>query len=245
MTIDWWTLGLQTVNVVILVWLLERFFWKPVAAVIERRRATSAHALAEAEAKRAEAVAALAEIERTRSGFAAERAAILEAAHEDAKQAKAALLKAAATEAAALAAAARAGAEEDGARAEKAWLDRASRLAVEIAERLAARLDGPVVRRTFLDWLIDALTDLPESTRQAMAGDQTVLEAISAVPIEPAEQEIYRARIAETLGVTPQITFRSDPTLIAGLELHGPHFSVRNSWRGDLDQVLMDLQHEG
>jgi len=29
MTIDWWTLGLQTVNVAILVWLLQRFFWRP------------------------------------------------------------------------------------------------------------------------------------------------------------------------------------------------------------------------
>ena len=28
MTIDWWTLGLQTINVAILVWLLKRFFWR-------------------------------------------------------------------------------------------------------------------------------------------------------------------------------------------------------------------------
>ena len=34
MTIDWWTLGIQAVNVVILVWLLGRFFWRPVAAMI-------------------------------------------------------------------------------------------------------------------------------------------------------------------------------------------------------------------
>ena len=39
MTIDWWTLGIQTVNVVVLVWLLQHFFWRPVAAMIEQRRA--------------------------------------------------------------------------------------------------------------------------------------------------------------------------------------------------------------
>ena len=71
MTIDWWTLGLQTVNVLILVWLLGRFFWRPVAAMIEQRRAAAQRMLAEAEAKRAQATAALAEIERTRAGFAA------------------------------------------------------------------------------------------------------------------------------------------------------------------------------
>jgi F-type H+-transporting ATPase subunit b len=30
-TIDWWTLGLQAVNVLILIWLLGYFFWRPVA----------------------------------------------------------------------------------------------------------------------------------------------------------------------------------------------------------------------
>ena len=34
MTIDWWTLGLQTVNVIALVWLLGRFFWRPLAGMI-------------------------------------------------------------------------------------------------------------------------------------------------------------------------------------------------------------------
>ncbi len=39
MSIDWWTLGFQTVNVAILIWLLGHFFWKPVAAMIEAERA--------------------------------------------------------------------------------------------------------------------------------------------------------------------------------------------------------------
>ena len=64
MTIDWWTLGFQTVNVVILVWLLGRFFWRPVAGMIAQRRAAAEQTLAEAAAKRQEADAAMAEIER-------------------------------------------------------------------------------------------------------------------------------------------------------------------------------------
>src|SRR5476651_2521037 len=93
MTIDWWTLGIQTVNVVILVWLLGRFFWRPVAFMIEQRRATAERILADAEAKRIEATAALAEIERTRAGFAQEREAILAAAHEVAERARVARLE--------------------------------------------------------------------------------------------------------------------------------------------------------
>jgi F-type H+-transporting ATPase subunit b len=35
-----------------------------------------------------------------------------------------------------------------------------------------------------------------------------------------------------------------DPTLIAGLELRGPHFVVANSWRADLAKILADLAHD-
>jgi F-type H+-transporting ATPase subunit b len=67
MTIDWWTLGLQTVNVAVLVWLLARFFWRPVAALVEERRAAAQRMLAEADGTRSKAAAALADIEATRA----------------------------------------------------------------------------------------------------------------------------------------------------------------------------------
>ena len=39
MHLDWWTIGLQTVNFAILVWLLHRFLYKPVLAMIDARKA--------------------------------------------------------------------------------------------------------------------------------------------------------------------------------------------------------------
>ena len=50
MRIDWWTLGLQTFNVLVLVLILSRFLFRPVAAIIEERRAAAAKLLADAEA---------------------------------------------------------------------------------------------------------------------------------------------------------------------------------------------------
>jgi F-type H+-transporting ATPase subunit b len=244
MTIDWWTLGIQTVNVVILVWLLGRFFWRPLAAMIEQRRASAQGILAEAEAKRREATAALAEIEARRGGFAQEREAILAAAHDAAERATTARLAEAATEAAALENAARAAIAREKAATDKAWAERASHLAVAIAERLAARLDGPAVRDAFLDWLLDEIRRLPEPARRAMAADGAALEAVSATPLEPSDQERYRARIVEALGAHAQIAFTADPALIAGLELRGPHLVVSNSWRADLARILEDITHD-
>ncbi|HEY8031356.1 MAG TPA: ATPase [Methylocella sp.] len=244
MTIDWWTLGLQTVNVVILIWLLERFFWRPVAAMIEERHASAQRILAEAEGKRSQAIAELAGIEQTRAGLAREREAILAAAHEAADDVRAARLDEAAKAAASLEANAKAAIEKEKALAEKAWVERASRLSVDIAERLAARLDGPAVRDAFLSWLLKEIRALPEPVRQAVTADGSALEAVSAIALPPADQENYRKRIGEAFGARPQIVFKTDPALIAGLELHGPHLDVNNSWRADLTQILADLTHD-
>lgn len=241
MTIDWWTLGIQTVNVVILVWLLQRFFWRPVAAIIEQRRTAARRILAEADDKRSAAQAVLAEVEHARAGIAEEREAVLKVAEQEAEQVRAKRLDDARAEADLLRAAAKSAIEAERQAAEKAWSERASRLAVAIAERLASRLDGPAVRAAFLDWLLKEIHALPDPTRQAVAADGTTLEAVSATPLAPSDQERYRKLIGEAFGNDPTIAFETDPALIAGLELRGPHLLVRNSWRADLDRILAEL----
>jgi F-type H+-transporting ATPase subunit b len=237
MRIDWWTLGIQTVNVAVLVWLLGRFFWRPVAAMIEQRRAAAQLLLDEAEASRAKQASLLAEIERTRAGFAQEHAAVLAAAHEAGEQARAARLADAAREADSLLAGARAALAAEQKAAEAAWEARASQLAVNIAERLAGRLNGVAVRAAFLDWLVQEIRTLPEATRQA----ERIFDVVSASALPPAEQEQARAAIAAALGAAPAITFVTDPALIAGLELRGGQLVVSNSWRADLHSIVTEL----
>ena len=132
--------------------------------------------------------------------------------------------------------------ERDG--AEATWIEHANLLAIEIARRLIARLDGPVVSAAFLDWLLQEIRMLPTIVRDAVGANGVVLEAISATPIEPADQERYRKVIGEAFGARPQITFKVDPALIAGLELRGPHLVIANSWRADLTKILADLAHD-
>ncbi|ACE99605.1 ATPase [Rhodopseudomonas sp. AAP120] len=244
MTIDWWTLGIQAINVIILVWLLARFFWRPVAAMIEQRRATARQIMIEAETKLGQATDALAEIERTRAGFEEERAAIIAAAHQAAEQGRISLLASAAQEAAALQASARSAIEKEKSATEQAWAERANRLAVAIAGRLVARLSGASVSSAFLDWLLREIRNLPDPVRSAVAANGIAIEAISATPIEPADQQRYRTLIGDAFGVRPQISFKVDPALIAGLELHGPHLVITNSWRADLANTLADLAHD-
>jgi F-type H+-transporting ATPase subunit b len=238
MTIDWWTIGLQTLNVAVLIWLLQRFFWKPIAAMIETRRTTAHAALADAQATKAKAAAELVVIETTRAGFAKEREAILTSARADADKSRSGILADAGKAAAALEAAAKTAIEKERLAAEAAWSDRSSGLAVDIAGRLAARLNGDAVRAAFVDWLVAAITALPEADRHA-----TNLEATSATGLDPAEQARVTALIGKAFGGSPVITFKADPALIEGLELHGPHLLVTNSWRADLAKIQADLNH--
>ena len=243
MTINWWTLGIQTVNVVILVWLLQHFFWRPVAAMIEQRRAAAQKAVADAEASRTQVAGALAGIEKTRAGFDAERTRILADAHKAAENARATILSDASKEAAAAVATSQAGIEKERADAEKGWADRSSQLAVEIAGRLATRLDGTQIQTAFLEWLVTAIQAMPVGERQAATANGASLEALSAMPLDAEQQERTGALISKAFGGQPHLTFKVDPSLIAGLELHGEHFTLGNSWRSDLGTILTDLKH--
>src|SRR5579859_1141954 len=241
MTIDWWTLGIQTVNVAILVWLLQRFFWRPVAAVIEQRRDATKRSMAEAEAAKVQATAAMTEIARTRAGFAQEREAILAAARAEAETIRTALLADARQQAASVEAAAKTAIDQADAAAAAAWTERSARLAVAIAAQLAERLDGSAVRAAFLDWLVREIAGRGD----AVGTDDAALEIVSATRLDPEEERRTRERIIQALGVDPALVFRTDPTLIAGLELHGSHVSVSNSWRADLERILAGLTRPG
>ncbi len=244
MTLDWWTLGIEAVNIVILIWLLGRFFWRPVAAMIAARRDAAAKMVADAEAAGRTVAAEREAIAATRAGFAAEHDQLLADARAEAERARAEILEAARTEAEAARAAAATALARERAAAEQAWRDRAGDLAVEIAGRLLARHDAAATRARFLDWLVAALAALPAADRAAAAAPGAALQATSATPLDPAEADTCRHRIAKALGAEPRIDFAADPGLIAGLELTGPGFTVRNSWRADLARILAELRHD-
>ena len=55
MLIDWFTVGAQVVNFLILVWLLKRFLYRPILDAIDAREKRIARVLADTDAKKAAA----------------------------------------------------------------------------------------------------------------------------------------------------------------------------------------------
>jgi F-type H+-transporting ATPase subunit b len=241
MSLDWWTLGIQFLNVAILVWLLARFFWKPVARMIEARRDLVAKTLTDAEDAAKKVAEERAEVARTREGFAAERDEILSRAREDARKEAAAVLTEARKEAARIRREAAEEAERARSTAEQAWEESATRLAVEIAGKLLAAGGGVGETDGFLQGVVDELSGLPERERVPGAGDR--LRVTTATVLSPEKRAAATDRIRAAMGAPWELDFDTDPDLIAGVEVGGPSFTVRNSWRDTLAHIREELDH--
>nr|WP_319387979.1 ATP synthase F0 subunit B [uncultured Cohaesibacter sp.] len=241
MTINWWTLGLQAVNVLILVWLLSRLFWRPVAAAITERQAATKTTLDAAKTAQAKADAALAKVGEDRAGMAAERTALLAEATSKAETAAKAKLAEAQAKAETVLAAAQTSIERATEAARKADAVKASTLSVEIAGRLLSRLPPSAVSDAWLALLIKAIADMTALERDALVASTAQIEIITAAaPSATGKAAIKKALIA-ALGGTPKLKFVTDPDLIAGLELKSAHFELHNSWRADLAVILKEM----
>jgi F-type H+-transporting ATPase subunit b len=80
MHLDWWTIGLQTINFGILVWLLHRFLYKPVLGIIDARKVEVRRQFDAAKDLEEKAKARIVALDAERAGIAAEREAALKAA---------------------------------------------------------------------------------------------------------------------------------------------------------------------
>ena len=85
MLIDWFTVGAQALNFLILVWLLKHFLYKPILNAIATREKRIAKELADADAKKAEAQKEHDEFQHKNEEFDRQRAALLTKATEEAK----------------------------------------------------------------------------------------------------------------------------------------------------------------
>jgi F-type H+-transporting ATPase subunit b len=85
MLIDWFTVGAQALNFIILVWLLKRVLYKPILDAIDAREKKIAAELADAAAKKAEAQKDRDEFQHKNATFDQQRAALLSQATDEAK----------------------------------------------------------------------------------------------------------------------------------------------------------------
>jgi F-type H+-transporting ATPase subunit b len=245
MHIDWSTLALQTVNALVLVWLLARFLFRPVADIVAARQKAAQALLADAEASRSAAQAEQTAASDETARLAASREAVLEAAQAEAEAHKAALLASARAEAAQLRADADGEIERARVTQARSIENDAVKLAVEIAGRLLERLPHDTRVQGFISGTAEALAALPPETRAEFAARGEPLALAVPRALSAAEEQACEAAFGAALGGAVTLQVRADPSLIAGLEITSAHAAVRNHLRHDLDAIRATLLEHG
>jgi F-type H+-transporting ATPase subunit b len=243
MHIDWSTLGLQTVNALVLIWLLAHFMFHPVADAIAGRQKAAVQLLDEAKAAKAAAQSERDQATAEAARLADHRAEAFKAVEAEAAAAKSTLLAKAQAEADKLLAASKVEIENGRLAETLANDDRAAQLAVDLANKLLDRLPGEARVAGFMDGIVTGLAKLPEETRASIALEGHPIQLKAARAVTPDEEGACRRTLASVFGHPVAIDVSVDPTLIAGIELEGPEAIVRNSFRADLTLLKSKLVH--
>ncbi|WP_193178020.1 F0F1 ATP synthase subunit delta [Oricola nitratireducens] len=241
MEFDWWTFFFEVVNIGVLLWLLARFLFRPVARIIDERKAETARVLEDAGKARKAADEAEAEARAERDRIHAERVDLLENARAEAEAQKKDLLMKARRQADEVVGKVRAAAEQAAEEEREQRIRRASELSVAITRRLMdslpadARIDG------YAERLVEALAALGADERAAVLAAGEDLRLVAPRELSKAELAAVTKKIASAVPHDGQLPVEVDPSLIAGLELRSRHGVVHNSLAADLGRVAEAL----
>ncbi len=240
---NWWTLAFQTVNFLILVWLLQYFLYQPVREIMERRKREIDAAYQQAAAAQAAADSARRQYEAMRAEAAKAAARMIDEAREAAERERDTIVRQARKDAENIAAAASDRIARERQTAELQLRERIARLGVEVARTLLRQSAVNGATPTLADRALRMLEEMPPEQRRQMAADlgESGLQVASAAPLPALQADALRKRIKAVFGGELQVDFTQDPDLIAGVELRLPHSVVGCSWKQSLDEALKVL----
>ena len=223
MLIDWFTVGAQALNFLILVWLMKHFLFKPILNAIDAREKLIATELADAAAKKAEAQKEHEEFQHKNEELDQQRAALLSKATDEAKAEREKLLEEA-----------RKAADALSAKRQEALKNDAHNLSQAISRRTQQEVFA-ITRK--------ALTDLATTSLEERVGEvftrrlreidgkakETLGAALKTAP-EPAvvrsafdlpkdQRAAIQNAVNETFSADIHLRFETKPDLVSGIEL--------------------------
>ena len=246
MQIDWSTVVLETVNFLILVWILQRFLYRPVLDIIARRKAGIDATVEGAEGARREADALKQRYEGRLAEWEREQAAAREASRHELAAERQRAMDALQAELQAGREKARVADERRLVEAQRSVEQQAVAQSARFAARLLEGLAGPELDARLVALLLAELAGLPaeEASRlraQPAEGPREA-EVASARPLEPALRGMITAALDALLGQPVACRFREEPALIAGLRITLGPWVLRANLRDEL-QAFAELSH--
>jgi F-type H+-transporting ATPase subunit b len=223
MLIDWFTVGAQVVNFVILVWLMKHFLYKPILNAIDAREKRIASELADANAKRTEAEKERADFENKNKAFDDQRSALLSKATGDAKAEGAQLLDKARKDADRLRDTQAAALQNDHARMGGQITRMATEEVFGIARKALADLATVSLEERIGEVFTRRLHEMSGKDKDLLAAalkgssEPAVVRSAFAMPTD--QQAAIQNALNETFSAVVRIRFETTKEAICGIEL--------------------------
>jgi len=223
MLIDWFTVGAQALNFLVLVWLLKRFLYQPILDAIDAREKRIALALADADAKKAEAQKERDEFRHKNEKFDQQRTALLSKATDEAKAERQRLLVDARQAADALSAKRQETLRNDARSLSKAVARRTQQEVFAIARKALADLATTSLEERLGEVFTRRLRGMDGTARAGLARALKTASAPALVRSAfdlPAEQRAaIQHALNETFSAEIHVRFETAPDLVGGIEL--------------------------
>lgn len=223
MLIDWFTIGAQALNFLILVWLLKRFLYRPILNAIDAREKRIAAELADADARKAEARQERDAFQRKNEEFEQKRMALMGEATEAAKAERQRLLDQARGDADALAAKRRETLRNEAENLNQAIVRRTQQEVFAIARKALTDLASASLEREMIDAFIRRLSAIDAEAKthlsQALTAVAEPVLVRSAFDLPAAQRTAIGAALNETFATLVPVRFEVMPSLVSGIEL--------------------------
>ncbi len=223
MLIDWFTVGAQVLNFIILVWLMKRFLYKPILDALDAREKRIASELADADAKKAEAKKERDEFQHKNEEFEHQRTALLVKATEEAKAERQRLLGEARQAADVLSAKRQETLRRDARNLTEAISRRTRQEVFAIARKALADLATTSLEERLAEVFTWRLREMDGKAKAGLAealksaSDPAVVRSAFDLPEE--QRAAIQTALNETFSANIRIRFETAPDQVSGIEL--------------------------
>jgi F-type H+-transporting ATPase subunit b len=221
--VDWYTVGAQALNFLILVWLLKRFLYKPILAAIDAREQRIARELADADDKQAEAQKQHDEFQRKNQEFDGQRAALLSQATAAANVDGLRLIESARRTADALSSTRQQALISESENLNQAIRIRTQSEVFSISRQALTDLATAGLEERMADVFTRKLHGMDAGAKAVLADSlkTTTAPALirSAFELPADQRSVIQNAMNETFSADVHILFETAPELVAGIEL--------------------------
>jgi len=242
MIINWFTIVAQALNFLILLWLMKRFLYKPILHAIDERDKLIAARLAEADEKKVQAQKEREDFRKKNEEFDRQRAELMEKAAGEAEAERKRLLEEARKAADALSASRQESLKSEARKLNQSIRRRTIQEVFAITRKTLKDLAGTDLEERLGEMFANRLRDMDGPAKEGLAGAikkaSVPVLVRSAFDLPAKQQAAIQTLLKETFSDKVQVSFKTSPDLVSGIELTANGHKV--AW--SIDDYLSALE---